>query len=197
MRPEEPEDLGFSAPAQRAAGQPARQPAADLAEPQADRVGTDSHVSNASHAAHTEDESASAPRRRTGHEEVTDLAYEAADHTQDFAEEIEDAVRSLIPSASLNQGLLVTSCAVVQILCTGTKAQTSQTSWATLWFEKDIHPTCPATLPVQAWPQAMRSLSVLGPQTSACHFGSHSQTIATSTSGAAASCTIRPAVSRQ
>ena len=37
-------------------------------------------------------ESASAPRRRTGHEEITDLAYEAADHAQDFAEEIEDAV---------------------------------------------------------------------------------------------------------
>ena len=45
---------------------------------------SDTHANN--------DESASAPRRRTGHEEITDLAYEAADHTQDFAEEIEDAV---------------------------------------------------------------------------------------------------------
>ena len=92
MRPEEPEELGFSAPAQR----PAQQPQADNPQPQANRVPTESQTSNVSETG--EHESASAPRRRTGHEEITDLAYEAADHTQDFAEEIEDAVR---PSMSL------------------------------------------------------------------------------------------------
>ena len=87
MRPEEPEELGFSAPAQR----PAQQPRADNPQPQANRVPTVSQTSNVSETG--EHESASAPRRRTGHEEITDLAYEAADHTQEFAEEIEDAVR--------------------------------------------------------------------------------------------------------
>ena len=86
-RAEEPEELGFSAPAQ----QPAQQPRADHAEPQANRVPTESQMSNVSESGGHE--SGSAPRRRTGHEEITDLAYEAADHAQDFAEEIEDAVR--------------------------------------------------------------------------------------------------------
>ena len=90
MRPEEPEELGFSAPAQR----PAQQPRADNPQPQANRVPTESQTSNVSETG--EHESASAPRRRTGHEEITDLAYEAADHTQEFAEEIEDAVRSTV-----------------------------------------------------------------------------------------------------
>ena len=86
-RAEEPEELGFSAPAQ----QPAQQHRAAHAEPQANRVPTESQMSNVSESGGHE--SGSAPRRRTGHEEITDLAYEAADHAQDFAEEIEDAVR--------------------------------------------------------------------------------------------------------
>ena len=89
VRAEEPEELGFSAPAQR----PAQQPRADIAEPQANRVPPESQMSNVSESGGHE--SASAPRRRTGHEEITDLAYEAADHAQDFAEEIEDAVRPI------------------------------------------------------------------------------------------------------
>ena len=86
MRPEEPDELGFSAPAQR----PAQQPRADNPDPRANRVPTESQMSDISETGGHE--SASAPRRRTGHEEITDLAYEAADHAQDFAEEIEDAV---------------------------------------------------------------------------------------------------------
>lgn len=104
MRPEEPEELGFSAPAQR----PAQQPRADNPQPQANRVPTESQMSNVSETGGHE--SASAPRRRTGHEEITDLAYEAADHTQDFAEEIEDAVRhslSLLSASLLIHGVVL------------------------------------------------------------------------------------------
>ena len=90
-RPEEPEELAFSAPAQRANGQPR----ADNRDPRANLAGTESQMSTVSETHANNDESASAPRRRTGHEEITDLAYEAADHTQDFAEEIEDAVSAL------------------------------------------------------------------------------------------------------
>lgn len=97
-RPAEPEELPFSAPAQRqgivrsAAPQQHR---ADQQDPWANREGTETQMSNVSETAQQggqDSEQASAPRRRTGHEEITDLAYEAADHTQDFAEEIEDAV---------------------------------------------------------------------------------------------------------
>jgi hypothetical protein len=52
-----------------------------------------SNVSETARQGGQDSEHTSAPRRRTGHEEITDLAYEAADYTQDFAEEIEDAVR--------------------------------------------------------------------------------------------------------
>jgi len=89
LRPEEAEVPGFSAPAQR----PDQQRRAENGEPQANRVHTESQMSYVSETGGHE--SASAPRRRTGHEEITDMAYEAADHTQDFAAEIEDAVRPL------------------------------------------------------------------------------------------------------
>lgn len=98
-RPAEPEELPFSAPAQRLGAAPSAAPPqhqADQQEPPANRGGTETQTSNVSETARQggqDGEQASAPRRRTGHEEITDLAYEAAEHTQDFAEEIEDAVR--------------------------------------------------------------------------------------------------------
>ena len=98
-RPAEPEELPFSAPAQRQdIARPAapQQHQAEQQEPRANREGTETQMSDVSETAQQggqDGEQASAPRRRTGHEEITDLAYEAADHTQDFAEEIEDAVR--------------------------------------------------------------------------------------------------------
>ena len=100
-RPQEPEELAFSAPAQQADGQ-AR---ADNRDPRANLAGTESQMSTVSERHANNDESASAPRRRTGHEEITDLAYEAADHTQEFAEEIEDAV-SAPPSNFLSYHMI-------------------------------------------------------------------------------------------
>ena len=126
-RPAEPKELAFSAPAQRQGTAPSAGPQqhrADQQEPPANREGTETQIFNVSETARQggeDGEQASAPRRRTGHEEITDLAYEAADHTQDFAEEIEDAVRPFrLPMRKAEMACACLASAItwrVQVIC--------------------------------------------------------------------------------
>ena len=55
-----------------------------------------------------------------GNDEITDLAYEAADHTQDFAEEIEDAVSApLSYCLHCHMTCGATGCCPATLSCSG------------------------------------------------------------------------------